>query len=105
MSDSHSESFDQLARRCWVVFAAVVCSTLLMVGASYAPLPNQTLRIVLILSVALVNAALVAVFLMHFLSERKTIYAVLAFTAVFFIGLMGLSIWASHDLPGRLLPH
>lgn len=99
MSDLHPEAFESYTRRCWVVFGAVVVGTLLMVGASYAPIANRSVSIALILLVASVNAALVAGYLMHLISERKTIYAVLAFTAVFFVGLMGLTVWASFDLP------
>lgn len=90
------------ARRGWLVFAAVVCVTLTMVGASYAPLGSRALSIGLVLAAAAVNASLVAGSLMHLISERKTIYAVLGFTALFFVGLVGLSVWASYDLPAVL---
>lgn len=92
-------SFNQYMRRCGVVFAAVVVGTLVMVGVSYAPLANHSLAIALILTGACVNAFLVAGYLMHLISERKAIYALLAFTAVFFVGLVGLTIWAHGDLP------
>jgi hypothetical protein len=36
---------------------------------------------------------------MHLISEKKMIYTVLAFTVFFFIGLMGLTLWAMHDFP------
>ena len=51
---------------------------------------------------ACVNAGLVAGYLMHLISERKLIYTVLAFTGIFFVGLMGLSILAAHDVPALL---
>jgi len=99
MSDLKPEAFADHTRRCWLVFGAVACTTFLMVGASYAPIGNRTVVIGLVLAAAVVNAGLVGAFLMHLLSERKTIYTVLAFTAVFFVGLMGLSIWAQFDHP------
>ena len=103
MSESHSaEMFRQQVRRCGIVFGAVVCITLMMVGASYAPVPNRALTIGMVLLAACVNAGLVAGFLMHLVSEKKTIYAVLAFTAVFFVGLMGLTIWATYDIPALM---
>lgn len=99
MSELQPEAFDTYARRCWVIFAAIVCVTLLMVGTSLVRLENHHLTIGLILTAAVVNASLVGGYLMHLFTERKTIYAVLAFTAIFFIALMGLTLWASHDHP------
>ena len=93
------EAFRAYGRRCGLVFLIIACMTLLMVGASYLPLGSRPLKITLILSVASVNAGLVAGYLMHLISERKTIYTVLAFTGIFFTGLMGLSLYAAHDVP------
>ena len=101
---SQPDVFKSTVRRCKMVFAAVVCGTLLAVAAAYAPLGNPALRIALILTAACGNAFLVAGYLMHLLSERKMIYAVLAFTAFFFAGLMGLTLWASGDVPTVLNP-
>ena len=36
---------------------------------------------------------------MHLISEKKMIYAVLGFTAFFFIGLMAITISAYNDHP------
>jgi len=96
------EAFRAYARRCGLVFLAVACMTLLMVAASYMPLRNHALTIGIILAVASVNAGLVAGYLMHLISERKVIYTLLAFTGIFFAGLMGLSIFAAHDVPALL---
>lgn len=93
------EAFRAYARRCGLVFLALACMTLLMVWTSYMPLRNHALTIGIILSVALVNAGLVAGYLMHLISERKMIYALIVFTGILFIGLMGLSILAAHDVP------
>ncbi len=98
MSDSSPESYKQYTRKCLVVFLAVVCGTGLMVGVSFASLASTT-RIVLILAAACANAFLVAGYLMHLISERKMIYTVLMFTAIFFVGLMGLTIFAHGDVP------
>jgi len=96
------EAFRAYARRCGLVFLAVACMTLLMVAASYVPLHNHALTIAIILSVACVNASLVAGYLMHLISEQKMIYTLLAFTGIFFAGLMGLSVFAAHDVPALL---
>lgn len=102
MSELHPESFNSVVRRCGVIFGAVVCGTLLMVGASQLGLPNRLVSIGLVLAVAVVNAFLVAGYLMHLISERRTIHAILAFTGLFFVALMALTIWAAHDLPESL---
>ena len=98
MSES-PEAFKNHTRRCLGVFAAIVVGTLLMVGASFAPIHNHGLRIALIFAIASCNAALVATYLMHFITERKFVHVTLAFTAFFFVALMFLTIFAAHDLP------
>jgi hypothetical protein len=93
------EAFQAYTRRCGLVFLIVACMTLLMVAASYVPLRNHAVTIGIILAVASVNASLVAGYLMHLISERKAIYTLLLFTGIFFTGLMGLSVYAAHDVP------
>jgi len=99
MSDFQPDAFKAYARRCGVAFAAVASGTLIMVAISAAHIASGGLKIGLVLAAACVNAAVVAGYLMHLLSERKTIYAVLLFTTIFFVGLMGLTFWATHDVP------
>jgi len=99
MSESHSVDFKSYLRRCLYVFVAVLCTTALMICASYLPHYSWAVKVTLILAVACVNAFLVAGFLMHLLSEKKMIYTLLGFTIFFFAGLMGLTIYAMHDMP------
>ncbi|MGD0745564.1 MAG: hypothetical protein ABSA45_10450 [Verrucomicrobiota bacterium] len=99
MSESHSVDFKAYVRRCLYVFVAVLCTTALMICASYLPHYSWAVKVALILAVACVNAFIVAGFLMHLLSEKKMIYTLLGFTAFFFAGLMGLTIYAMHDMP------
>lgn len=98
MSESHPESFNSYARRCAMVFVAILCGIALMVGCSFTNLATP-LRIGLILAIACLNAGLVSCYLMHLLSERKFIFTVLIFTAIFFVGLMGLTMLAHGDVP------
>lgn len=102
MSEFNPESFSAYGRRCALIFAAVVCGTLLMVGVSYIPLGSRALSMGLVLAGACFNAFLVAGYLMHLISERRMIYALLAFTAFFFAMLIGLSVWAAYDMPEAL---
>jgi hypothetical protein len=98
MSNFNPETFRSYARRCWIVFGAVASATLVMVAASYMPGGGGRM-IGLVLAVALFNAVVVAGYLMHLVSEKKAIYALLVFTVFFFVGLMGLTWWAYYDLP------
>ncbi|MDD5139894.1 MAG: hypothetical protein PHY43_06510 [Verrucomicrobiales bacterium] len=95
----HPVEFKSYLRRCLYVFIAVLCTTSLMIGASFLPNYGWTAKVAMILAVACVNAFVVAGYLMHLLSEKKMIYTLLGFTIFFFAGLMGLTIWAMHDMP------
>lgn len=99
MREPQPEAWKQYTRRCIHVFIAVLCGTLLMVAASFAPLGNRHFNIALVLAAACGNAFLVAGFLMHLISERKLIYTLLIFTGIFFAGLMGLTLFAHGDIP------
>ena len=95
----HPVDFNNYLRRCVYVFVAVVCAVSLMLVASYLPHFGWSAKVAMILVVACTNAFVVAGFLMHLISERKMIYTLLAFTAFFFTGLMGLTVWAMQDFP------
>src|SRR5882672_12865566 len=103
MSESHSVEhpvdFKSYLRRCVYVFIAVLCTTSLMIYASFLPHFGWPAKVAMILAIAIVNAFIVAGFLMHLLSEKKMVYTVLAFTVFFFAGLMGLTVWAMNDFP------
>lgn len=82
-----------------IVFIALLIGTLITVGASYIQFSSNVTNIAVALLIAVAKASLVAGFFMHLVSEKKTIYVVLVFTAFFFAGLMALTIWAMHDFP------
>ena len=93
-------------RLCAVVFFAVLCTTSAMIATSFSHIgEGWTLKVTLILGIAVVNAFLVAGYLMHLLSEKKLIYTVLTFTVCFFIGLMGLTLWAMANFPTGTIVH
>lgn len=100
MSDSHSP--DAIAKHLKVyvlVFIALLIGTVITVGMYYVHLQTIAMTVAVALVVATTKASLVAAYFMHLASERKSIYTVLAVTAFFFVGLMGLTIWAMHDFP------
>ena len=81
------------------VFIALLAGTLLTVTMYYLHFNSVAVTVTIALFIATVKASLVAGFFMHLVSERKAIYAILAFTAFFFAGLMALTIWETHDNP------
>lgn len=99
MSEAHTVDFKSYVWRCLYVLIAVICTTSLMIFTSFLPNYGWTAKVAMILAIACVNALVVAGFLMHLLSEKKAIYTTLAFTLFFFAGLVGLTMWAMHDLP------
>ena len=88
-------------RLCAVIFLVVLCTTSAMIAASFSDHLGSgwTGRVTVILGIAVINAFLVAGYLMHLLSEKKLVYTVLCFTVFFFIGLMGLTRWAMGNFP------
>lgn len=104
MDDLQPSNLGAYTRRCFMVLLAVLCGTLAMVAASFAPINSHGLKIALVLAVATVNATLVATFLMHIMTERRFVLIVLAFTVIFFVALLALSSVAMHDLPRLVRP-
>jgi heme/copper-type cytochrome/quinol oxidase subunit 4 len=99
MSETSTPDLNSSIRRCGLVLLAVACTTAMMITTSYSHIGGWPVKVAAILAVAAVNAFLVAGFLMHLLSEKKMVYTVLLFTVCFFIGLMGLTVWAMQDFP------
>lgn len=97
--EDHHVDLNNYIRRCAYVFVAACCAISAMVWASYLPNVGWKGKVAIILSIAIVNAFIVAGFLMHLLTEKKMVYTVLSFTVAFFAGLMGLTLWAMHDFP------
>ncbi len=97
MSD-HSEDISKHVRGYLIVGATLLIGTVLTVLASYVDLGHHW-NIILALIIATVKASLVALYFMHLISERQMIYLVLGCTFFFFVGLMFLTIWATHDYP------
>ena len=106
MSNPTTENFEGYGKRCMLIFLVVMCITAMMLGVFYSSLWDHAsshyspaLAITLTLAAALVNASLVASYLMHLLSERRMIFIVLLFTAIFFTGLFALTLGARLSVP------
>ena len=61
--------------------------------------PTLTLTIAIALFIAIIKAFLVAGYFMHLMSERKSIYAILATTVFFFAAMMYLIVWSRDEMP------
>jgi cytochrome c oxidase subunit IV len=87
------------------VYFALLAGTALTVWASFIHFNSPAVNIAVALGIAGVKASLVAGYFMHLISERKMIYSVLAFTAIFFVGLMFLTLWSFADFPPLTIKH
>jgi K+-sensing histidine kinase KdpD len=102
----HPVDFNHYFRRCLFIFIVILCAIGLMVWISYLPSHfTWAAKAAMILTVATCNAFVVAGFLMHLISEKKMIYAVLAFTVFFAAALMWLSVYAMQDFPTGTTSH
>jgi cytochrome c oxidase subunit IV len=104
-AQTHDDHFREHVRRYLFVFYALLAGTLITVGASYIPFGHHAVNIGVALFIASGKAFLVAGYFMHLVSERKTIYGLLAFTAIFFLGLMFLTVSAYADFPRLTVTH
>ena len=102
---AHDDHFRREVRRYLFVFYALLFGTLITVGASYIPFGHRAVNIGVALFIAGGKAFLVAGYFMHLISERKMIYGLLAFTAVFLLGLMFLTVCSFADFPRLTVTH
>ncbi len=102
---AHDDHFSHHVRRYIWVFVALIIGTILTVWAATIHFGSREINIAVALVIACTKAFLVAGYFMHLISEKKMIYGVMAFTAFFFIGLMGLTLWSLHDFPANTVPH
>ncbi|HET7435340.1 MAG TPA: cytochrome C oxidase subunit IV family protein [Thermoanaerobaculia bacterium] len=101
--DNSPEAIRKEIRKYLMVFGALAVLTVITVAISLLHLPTH-LTIALALTVALVKGSLVAAFFMHLISERKLIFAVLAFT-FFFFGMLLWGPWHQRDNAQKVWPH
>jgi len=93
--DEHTiEEMRHHIRRYLIVGVALAVGTALTVWASLINFGSIEINIVVALVIASVKGLLVAGFFMHLVSEKKMIYAVLASTGFFFVGLFALTLWS-----------
>jgi cytochrome c oxidase subunit 4 len=96
---SSPEAIQKAIRTYLIIGGALILGTGLTVWASFIHFGSNAWNIAVALIIASVKSFLVAGYFMHLLSEKKAIYAMLATTAFFFVGLMGLTLWSMNDFP------
>jgi cytochrome c oxidase subunit 4 len=100
--DSHGHDSHDVAshnKMYYVVGGSLLFGTILTVAMYYVHFDSMAVTITIALFIASIKAFLVAGYFMHLLSEKKLIYSVLGITTVFFIALMALTLWGTHDGP------
>jgi len=93
--DAHDATAIRKQTRIYIaVFAALAALTVITVAISYVPALHErpALGITVALAIALIKGSLVATYFMHLIDERKTIYAILILTVVFFTVLMSTPV-------------
>lgn len=106
MSDHHSEHDMEAVKKKYIfVFLSLIVGTVITVGAYFLEIHSFALTVALALFIASIKAFLVAGYFMHLMDEKKMIYGILASTVFFFVGLMGLTIWAMNDMPPSTMFH
>ena len=94
MDHDHAEEVFTHIRIYLGVFAALAVLTGVTVGVSYLHLAEGA-AVALALVIAITKASLVALFFMHLIDEKKTIYWLLGLTATFFVFVMYMpSAWS-----------
>jgi cytochrome c oxidase subunit IV len=102
--DAHdTAAFRKHIRQYIAVFVALLVATVLTVAVSYVHFgaeDSHVGNVTVALIIAALKAALVAGFFMHLVSEKRSIYTMLATTGVFFAALIALTVFAFFDSPG-----
>ena len=84
-----------------LVGATLLVFTGITVALSYVHLGSQKANIAVAMLVATFKAGLVAYIFMHLSAEKKLIYRILLFTAIFVLGLFWLTYLAWYDPVSR----
>lgn len=97
MEHGHTEEMLKHIKIYIFVFLALAVLTLVTVWASHLHVTG-TMHIVIAMAIAAFKAALVALFFMHLISEKKAIYGILVFTVIFFFALMLLTYFSNMNM-------
>lgn len=98
MGDSHSpEAIKKHMKLYLLIFGGLLVGTILTVVMYTVYFEQMWKTVTVALIIASIKAGLVAAFFMHLSNEKKTIYVFMVATVFFFMGLMGLTLFAYGD--------
>lgn len=102
MDHNNPQELRLAIRKCVIAFVVILLGTALTVTASQIKLGPHSINVAVALTISLLQASLVAGFLMQLISEHKMIFWVLALTGVFFVVLFVLIGGAYSDHTSHL---
>ena len=97
MEHGHTEEMLKHIKIYIFIFLSLAVLTLVTVWASHLQV-SHTMHIIIALAIATFKAALVALFFMHLISEKKAIYGILVFTGVFFLALIFITYFTNMNM-------
>ena len=101
--DDHDHDIASHIKTYLIIFGALLLGTVITVLMYYVDFSSMAVTVGVALFIASIKAFLVAAYFMHLMSEKKLVYSLLVISAIFFTGLMGLTLWGSHDTPKNTL--
>jgi len=93
MEQAHAADIKKHVRTYITVFVSLMALTVITVTVSYLHL-STPLAVTVALFIATLKGSLVAAYFMHLISEKKVIYFTLILTAIFFVVLMVIPLFA-----------
>ena len=97
MNDSSEQELSDVkkhVRQHIIIAVGLALGSIMTLWTSQTNFGSFSLNVAITLGIAAIQAFMVAAFFMHLLSEKKLIYSFLAFTAVFFVVMIGITFWA-----------
>jgi cytochrome c oxidase subunit 4 len=97
--DDHDHDIAAHVKTYLIIFGALLLGTVITVLMYYVDFSSMAVTVSVALFIASIKAFLVAAYFMHLMSEKKLVYSLLILSGIFFTGLMGLTLWGTHDHP------
>ncbi len=99
--EEYAHNVQKHVRGYLIVGALLITFTGLTVALSYVDFGTRKANIAVAMLVAMIKAGLVAAIFMHLAAEKRLIYRVLLFTAIFVFALFWLTFLAWYDPVSR----
>ena len=110
MAKHSVEEMQKHVRSYILVFLALMVLTVVTVAVSFLEFEGRfavAIGVTVALIIAVIKSSLVVSIFMHLISEKKVIFIILALAAVFFAGMVGLTIFSDMDpiTDGKVMPN